>query len=453
MSISETLSHFIVETGPDRMPGEALGAAKRCIIDCLGVLLAGTAQPESRMTAQLIRDFAARPQAGVAGQAFRTSAPLAAFANGVAAHALDYDDISTTFLAHPSANLAPPLLALGESEGASGEETLAAYVVGYEAGAHLGAVMGMEFFARSWHATSILGVVASAAASARLLHLDAEQTARALAISASLAAGLKVNFGSMTKPLHVGNAAQNGVLAALMAQRGMTANVRAFDGPHGFCAAYTGAECDLGRIEKTLGNEWLLLNPGVKFKLYPSCGSIHGCIEAVLELKKRHRISAEEVQEVECVLSPLMVETGASIDMPQTGQEGRFSLPYNIALGIIDGRVAMAQFTDERVRAADAREIMSRVRISCPEWMGQGMEEPQEVSVLLKNGLKYTARVENRKGTVEDPISDEELFSKFRSCASVVLNAHLVEELFSLLYGIERLPDIRRLAELVTYLS
>lgn len=451
MSISERISRFIVETETGLMPPEAFAMATKCFIDCTGVLLAGSVQTESRIVAGLVKGWSGILEAGVFGQGFRAPAPFAALANGVAAHALDFDDVSTTFLAHPSVNLVPTLFALAEKRNASGRDVLTAYILGYEVGAYLGAAMGMEFFGRGWHATSVLGTVAAAASAARLLSLNVEQTIMALGTAASGAAGLKINFGSMTKPLHVGHAAQWGIMAALLAKSGLTANGNVFDGINGFCTTYKGSECDLNSIERQLGSVWYIVDPGVKFKLYPCCGSIHGCIDAALELKRRHNISQEDVEKIECTLSPLMVETGASIGFPKTGQEGRFSLPFNMAMCITDGELTLEQFADERVRSSRVRDLMEKVKISCPEEMARGMEEPQEVSLLLKNGVMYKQRVEKHRGTQENPISDTELFTKFRNCAGTVLDAHLVEEVFHLLDQMNRLENLSRLGEALIF--
>ena len=169
-----------------------------------------------------------------------------------------------------------------------------------------------------------------------------------------------------------------------------------------------------------------------------------------LKLKKRHKISPENVQEIQCTVSPLMIETGASIRSPKTGQEGRFSLPFSMAVGIMDGELRLDQFTDERVRSLEVRDIMEKVRIFCPEEMTRGMEEPQEVSVLLKNGVEYKHRVEKHKGTPENPVSDAELFTKFRTCAGAILNAGLLEEVFYLLDHLSALENIDRLSEALT---
>jgi 2-methylcitrate dehydratase PrpD len=165
---TERLAKFIVETNDNQIPNQAFKVARKCFVDTLGVALAGSKQPEAGIVGELVKNFGGKPESGVIASGFKTSAPLAALVNGIMAHALDYDDISTKFLAHPSVNLVPAILALGESKGISGKEVLASYIIGFEVGANLGSIMGMTFFGRGWHATSILGSVGAAAAAAKI---------------------------------------------------------------------------------------------------------------------------------------------------------------------------------------------------------------------------------------------------------------------------------------------
>jgi 2-methylcitrate dehydratase PrpD len=448
---TERIAEFIVGTDNHQIPKEAFKVAKRCFVDCLGVALGGARQPEGRILTQLVRDFGGHPEAGVIASGFKTSVLLAALANGTMAHALDYDDISTKFLAHPSVNLVPAILALGESKEVSGKEILISYIIGFEVGATLGHLMGMTFFGKGWHATSILGSIGAAAAAARILELGVQETRIALGIAASLAGGLKINFGSMTKPLHTGNAARNGILAAMLARQGFTAHDAAFEGRNGLCQLYSGVDCDFRSIEETIGKTWYLLTPGIKFKPYPCCASVAGCADAILELKRRYDIFPEDVSEIECRVSPLMVETGASIHSPKTGQEGRFSLEYDMAIAVIDGELSLKQYTDEKVNAPIVQSLMRKVKTTFPEGIGMGMEEPQEVVVKLKDGREISHKVEKHKGTAENPLRDDELFSKFKDCASLALSPEAAEQVLHLLWDLDELQDIARLMELVTF--
>jgi len=229
----ELISDFVVNYNASDIPKNALEVAKNCFLDCLGVSLAGVQQDESQIITEVVRSWSGETESGVILSNFKCPSPFAALANGTIAHALDFDDISTTFLAHPSVNLIPPILALAESHNISGRDALTAYVIGYEVCANLGAMMGVRFFSRNWHATSLLGCIAAAVVSSRILRLNVKQTRMAIGIASSLAAGLKINFGTMTKPLHIGNACQTGILAALLAGNGFNANESALEGSSG----------------------------------------------------------------------------------------------------------------------------------------------------------------------------------------------------------------------------
>jgi 2-methylcitrate dehydratase PrpD len=204
MSTSRALAQFAACTPAEAIPGEALGRARRAFLDTLGVSLAGTREDASRIVAEMVREEAGSPEATVFGRAFPAPAPAAALANGTSAHALDYDDVSASMRGHPSVPLVPAVLALGEKLRASGRDVLEACVIGFEAECKLGRAIGEPHYALGWHATSTFGTVGAAAACARLLHLDADRTAAALGIAASLASGIQANFGTMTKPLHAG---------------------------------------------------------------------------------------------------------------------------------------------------------------------------------------------------------------------------------------------------------
>ena len=380
------------------------------------------------------------------GHSFRTSAGEAALVNGTAAHALDYDDVQVNMRGHPSAPLLPVVLALGEKLRSSGREVTEAFVLGFEVECKLGRAIGEPHYALGWHATSTFGSLGAAAASARLLCLDAQVTANALGIAASLASGLQQNFGTMTKPLHAGWAARNGVTAAQLAAAGMTADAQAIEGEHGFLRAMSGgAEIDAEAVVRGRGDPWEILSPGIGVKLYPCCYATHRAIDAALAVREMSEIRAGGIGRVEAVVSP---GTLAPLIRrpPATGLEAKFSLEYCIASALFDGGVGLGSFTDEAVGRGEVRELTRLLTVTEAGRPAQfPIEGTAEVTVVTRNGRHYSRRVEMPRGDPANPLSCDELTAKFRECAALVLSEAQVERLVGLVKGLEELPDIREL--------
>src|SRR5215831_18257368 len=234
MRATTHLAEFVTKSRWEDCPAQAVEAARRAILDCLGVMLAGSVEPAARIVADVARAEGGSPLATVVGTPLRTGAVWAALFNGTAAHALDFDDTNFAMLGHPSAPVLTAALAAGELCTATGAEVMHAFLLGFEVETTMGEVVNPGHYARGWHSTCTLGTLGAAAAAARLLGLDTPATASALAVAASQASGLKENFGTMTKPFHAGHAARSGVLAALLAREGWTASEHALEGPQGF---------------------------------------------------------------------------------------------------------------------------------------------------------------------------------------------------------------------------
>ncbi len=446
--ITEKIAKFVAETRDDQFPEEALKIAKRCMIDTLGVALAGSRQPEGPMMIEACKEEEGRPVSGVIAGGFRSSACLAALTNGTLAHALDYDDI--WFGAHPSAALVPAVLALAESRGISGRKALVSYAVGFEVGAKVGTAMGLKLFEGNWHVTPIQGTIAATAAAARILGLSVEQTRMAFGIASSLAGGLKRNYGTMTKPLHAGNAARNGILAGLLAMDGFTGDSDVFEGKYSLFRTFVGEEGDLRSIEENIGKTWDLVSPSVWVKAYPCCGASHSGIDAILYLRNRYKIAPHHVAEIECKTSPTMIVT-ATKDFPKTAQESRFSIRYALTVALIDGAAFMKQFTEEKLKDPLTEEIMSKVKYSLyPLHEGSGMDMTERVTLRLKDGKEYSYEVKESKGHLSNPLSDDELSLKFKDCASLVLGSWEIERALELGWDLEKLNNVGKLMEVIS---
>ena len=443
-----TLGAFVADSTP---PAAARAAAARALLDTVGVTLAGAAEPAARIVQRTVEQDGDGP-CRVLGTPLRSSAGNAALANGTAAHALDYDDMCFVSLAHPSAPLVAAALAAGELAGASGRALLDAYVVGFELEGRLGRAMNPRHYQRGWHCTSTLGTIGAAAAVARLLRLDATATGHALAIAASEASGLKENFGTMVKPLHAGLAARNGVVAAQLALNGMTASSAAISGPQGFLAAMDSQHASLDPFTADLGTRWEILDTGITVKLYPSCAGTHPTLDALLDLKRREGFSADEVEAIEVGVDPI-VPTILIYDRPASGLEGKFSLPFCAAAAVVRGRVGIETFDLTQLNDPAILALQSRVTMRVDSELDASAPPLTQarVTVRLRDRRVLTASANGARGYPEQPASDEELATKFTSCALQTLSASQSADALEALGQIESIGDVRALtARLVT---
>jgi len=433
------LGAFVAEAAP---PPDARRAAARALLDTVGVALAGAAEPAARAVQRVVE--ATVGSCTVLGVATRATAADAALANGTAAHALDYDDMCFVSLAHPSAPLVAASLAAAEIADASGRAVLDAYIVGFEIEARLGRVMNPRHYQRGWHCTSTLGTIGAAAAASRLAGLDRVGCGHALAIAASEASGLKENFGTMVKPLHAGLAARNGVLAAQLAHAGMTASEAAIEGPQGFLAAMDSERAGFGECAADLGQRWEILDTGITVKLYPSCAGTHPTLDALLDLQRRERFTADDVESIVVGVDPI-VPTILIYNRPSNGLEGKFSMPFCAAAAIVDGRVGVDTFDEGRLRDPRIAALQARVTMQVDPTLEASAPALTQahVSVRLRDGRTISASANGARGYPERPASDDELAAKFVSGAKRVLSSQQADAALASLRAIEQSASIR----------
>ncbi len=445
MSLTRQLAQFIAGLGYDDLPKEAIVQAKRAIMDTVGVALAGCREEGPSILVALARERGAEGPAPLWGWPLALPAPQAALINGASAHAIDYDDVNVNMRGHPSAPVLPTAFALCHELGLDGRHLILAFVLGIEVEAKLGAIMGGRHYALGWHPTSTLGTLGAAAASAKLLGLDVAKVEMALGIAASMASGVRANFGTMTKPLHVGLAARNGVEAALMASRGFTASANALEAEDGFLATFLGGRYE-GSPLPPLGQPFDIVHPGLGQKRYPCCYATHRALDAALELAPK--VKASEIAKVivrvsRGTLMPLQRER------PRTGLEGKFSMEYCVATALLDGRVAMSSFTDEAVSRPEVDRLMDLVHVEEGPEDGDPSQMWAEVAVQLKSGQSKSLRVDVAKGDPRRPLTWEELAEKFRDCAYTCLPPDQVEEALDLFSHLEDVESLDRLAKIL----
>jgi len=451
----ERIARFIAKTNYSNIPETARQVAKNAMLDWVGVTIAGSREPVAKITTSYAKRLSAIGEAGIIGGALRTSAELAAWVNGAAGHALDYDDTfpnSVGYNFHPTVPILPAVLALGERCNSPGTDVITAYVVGIEVESRLGAIIGRYNSEIGWHPTPIVGTIGAVAACANILKLNDWQVRMALGIAGSLTSGLVRNFGTMTKPLHAGNAARNGTIATLLAQEGFTANESIMEGETGFCSIFSGGKIKgLENSEQDLGERWHIVSPGISFKAYPCCRSTHCSIDASIQLRNMLSIDAEQVAKITCKTSPWHTNL-ARFHSPKSGNEGKFSIPYCIAVALLRGKVSLEDFTDEKVADAKAQALLSKVEYLYPaEYKKSPSSLAQEIVVKLNSGAEHSYKAEVPKGDPENPMTSQELSAKFRDCACLSLPQKLIEELLELITSLERLDNITGLMNTLTY--
>ncbi len=447
----ERIARFIVETKDKEVPREALRTARDAAFDCVGVALAGAAQPLGKMIREVTREEGGNPEATVIGGGLRTSTTMAALANGTLAHALDYDDMGG--FGHPSVVLLPPALALGEKLGASGRDILDAYVIGFEVAANLSAASHYVQTERGFHSTAFFGTMGATAAAARLLKLDVEQTVMALGIAGSMPAGVVQNFGTMVKPLHAGMASRNGVLAALLAKKGYMGTDRIFESKLGFFSTYVGeGNYDLDKAVNGLGHPFRLQDTLV-IKKYPCCGTNHSALDSILSLMREENLSFEDVVQVTVEGLPYLSHV-LLYPQPTQGINGKFSIHYNVAAAILDGKVEIDSHSDQMLRRPRVKEALEKVHVEVqsrwdPGYTAAPTETP--VTMRLKDGRVLT-RSTNRHamhGTPKDPLSRDELVGKFERNAGLTLAPDAVRRAADLWLHVDEAPDMRQAMEAV----
>jgi len=415
MPLTREIGAFVAGLSFEQLPREAVEVARLGFIDTIATMIAG-AKDEAP---QLLRR-ALSPPSGEATLYFTgdtAPAPEAAWINGTAAHALDYDDVAVR--GHPSTVLVPAILAESESLGASGNEMIAAYVAGYETWAEVANRDPGHHHRKGWHPTGIFGVLAAAAACARLRRLDAEKAATAVALAASQAGGLMANFGTMTKPFHAGRAAHSGLVSARLAGLGFTAALDAIEHPQGFLSAVSPEGLCDRESPARLGREWHIVKNRLSIKKYPACYGAHRAIDGMLDLLDKRPLQPEQIARITASIS----KTRSLIlrnHRPQTGLEGKFSMEFAMAAAVIARRASLREFTDAFVRRPEVQDLMQKVVIETnenydPEVSGAAVYDQVKVE-LVTGEMIEGAQVRRARGAAELPLGEAELFEKFRTC-------------------------------------
>lgn len=412
---SEKIGAFVGSAATKLSAQEVVHQAARAFVDTFAVAVAGRLEPAS----QIVRDYVVSGACGGPSTLWTTGERVrpedAALVNGVVAHVLDYDDVTSPQRGHPSVVLMPALIALGEAEGATGAQLSAAYAVGLEVIVKLSRAMAFDHYARGWHSTSTIGVLGAATGCAHLLRLDAERAAAAIGIAVSQASGARRSFGTMCKSLQPASAAAAAIRSARLAALGFTAPADAMEGTYGFMDLYGNGENLQAQLD-ALGEQPLELSrAGLEVKKYPCCYATHRAIQGVLDMDQEQPIHSSEVERVRVTVQPKGLAPLIH-KRPWHGLEAKFSMEYVVSAAILDKAVRLESFADSAVQRPEAQSLLRKVETY--EEGGEPWPRRALVEVSLKNGETRSIRVEALRGSAQLPLTEAELEGKLRDCVA-----------------------------------
>jgi 2-methylcitrate dehydratase PrpD len=439
MEVTKTLAKFIVSHRYAGIPEKVRHEAARSFLNWVGCAVGGARHETVERALAALSEFSGPREATVLGRGDRLDIMLAALMNGTTSHTFDFDDTHLKTVIHPSGPVASAILALAERKPVKGEDFLHAFILGVEAECRIGRAVYPSHYDVGWHITATAGVFGAAAAAGRLLGLSEQQMTWALGIAATQSSGLREMFGTMCKPFHPGNAARNGLLAALLAKGNFTSSLQGIEAKRGF-ANVLSTGFRPGEITDRLGETWeISLNT---YKPY-ACGIVeHPAIDGCVQLRNEHKLKPEDIESVSLKVHPLVLElTGKKA--PQTGLESKFSVYHSSAVAIVHGAAGEAQYSDEVVR--DPRVIAVRDKVVAT--VESGIHEDQvRISIRLNGGKVLEKYVEHAVGSLGRPMSDADLEAKFRGLAEGILSKSETDNLIRLCRDVGKLKDVGEVA-------
>ena len=450
---TEAIASFLAKSSLADLPAGSEEKAKKAIADTFAVILAGAG---AEVAEPLLKYAAgARENGGtpLLGTGLTASPETAALINGTFGHALDYDDVLSMMPAHPSVVILAAVLASLDGKRVAGRALIEAYVLGVEVGGKIGLGMTNGHYGRGFHATGTLAVFSALAALVKLHRMDAQTARMAFGMAASMASGLRRNFGTMTKPLHSGLAARSALTAFRLAAAGFTAAPDALEARTGFFSTYGVADSDPAVTANGLGRPFIIADPGLALKKFPCCYATHRAIDGLLALRAKLGFDAGGVERIICRTAPGGLQV-LTYPRPATGLEGKFSMPYALAAGALDGGYSLGTFTDAAVHRKEIGALYERIEAvedaACRgddplfEKRSSGSRGFVEVEVKLRGGRSEKARVDKAPGAPGRELSWDDLRAKFMDCVlhSRRLSEESANEAFEKLQRLDRLDDI-----------
>jgi 2-methylcitrate dehydratase PrpD len=444
MDETSALAKFVVKTNFTDIPGNVRQHAKYCILDWLGSSLAGSVEPPARIICSVLKELGGKGESTIIGAHSKTTCLNAALANGISGHTVELDDVNELSLIHPGAPVVPAALAVAERSGCGGRAMITAVVLGYEAEVRLGITMNPSHY-EYWHTTGTCGTFGATVTAGKLLGLDEGEMIQALGIAGTQAAGLIEAFGTMSKPLNPGKAAQSGVLAALLAQKGFTSSKHMLDSKIGYCYAAS-SEPKLNEITEQLGTRFAILR--TCFKCHASCGHTHGAIDAVQSIVSKHDIKPDMVEEVVVETYPIAVKVVGNEPEPATSSEAKFSLHYCLAAALVFGRVGLDEFSEKRLNDSQLRELSKKIVVKVDHEFANAVLGSARVTIRIRDGRQMSFKVNVPKGYPDNPLTASELKQKFRRLACVALTKSQAEKIILRVENLDKI-QVSSLASLL----
>lgn len=460
--LTRYVGEFILNTRYEEIPAEVIALGKKSILDGLGLAVAGAKAPSGPLVLEYLRgEGNCAGSYSVLGTSLKTSARSAAFANGVAMHAEDFDDTQLAgepsrvygLLCHPTSPVLPPTVVLTQPGRHSGRDFLLAYHLGVEVETKIAEAISPNHYIQGFHTTGTIGTFGSAAASARLLGLNLTETLRTLGIAGSEAAGVRENFGTMTKPFHAGRAAANGLFAAQLAKLGWTASEEILEAPLGFFHAAGGSyEYRPDLLLHKLGHPWTFAKPGVSIKPFPSGSLTHPAMGLMQELIRKNHLQPDEIEKVDIGVNSHNVKTLLYSD-PHTGLEAKFSMQYCLAVLLVNhGQAGLAQYTTAAVQQPAVQAMVKRVHVYADARANAaGFDKMTSfLAIHLKDGRTLSGRVDFAKGSPANPMSYDEVAEKFYGCCEFAgWERSRARQVVGLVAKLETLPAASALTHLL----
>ncbi len=437
--ITNKLVSNCLATSVNQIPEEVKIHGKRSLLNWMGVAIGASDHSSIEMLVELSKDIQSAEQVSLFGRDEKTDLLMAVLINGTSSHIFDYDDTHLDTIHHPSGPVAPVVLALGEHLNLSGEEILHAFILGCEAELRISNAIYPSHYQLGWHITSTTGGFGAAIAAGILLKLDEEQLIWAMGIAGTQASGLREVFGTMSKPFHPGKAAQNGLLAALLAKKGFTSSEEILEAKRGF-ANVLAPEHDLSKVNIEWGSQWEILKNS--FKPY-ACGIVlHPSIDACIYLNKK--VSSNDIKSIELIVNPYVLELTGKIT-PKTGLEGKFSIYFTAAIAFLEGSASEKQYTDEFVKNETIIEMQKKINVIVDDTI---KEDEVKAKAVLKDGTSIEYIVKHAKGSIGNPMQLEDIVRKFQGLVENKLSTSESDALIDRLLNIETIESVRELTKI-----